>query len=312
MGATGYLHHSSFLEHDAGPGHPESPARARAVEEALRRSGLAGSLELDEAEPADRELLGRLHTPGHVDAVEAAARRAPVQLDPDTRVSAASWDAAVRAAGAAVHASDRVREGAWRNAFVCARPPGHHAERGRAMGFCLFNNVAAAALHLREQGAERVAIVDFDVHHGNGTQHRFEDDPSVFYASLHQWPHYPGTGAESERGTGEGEGATLNVPLSAGTGDAEWRAAMDERVLPALEGFAPEFLLISAGFDAHADDMLSGTRLTSEGFRQLTRSLLAFAREHCGGRVVSLLEGGYHLDALAASAHAHVEELVSA
>ena len=200
----------------------------------------------------------------------------------------------------------------WNNAFVACRPPGHHAERDRAMGFCLYNHVAIAAEHLRRShGLERVAILDWDVHHGNGTQHIFEKDPNVFYASLHQFPHYPGTGAASERGLADGEGATLNCPMDSGSGDSQWMASFESQIRPELEAFRPDFLLISAGFDAHRDDPLASCELTSAGFRELTRAALALAETSAKGRLVSLLEGGYDLTALADSALAHLEELSS-
>jgi acetoin utilization deacetylase AcuC-like enzyme len=209
-----------------------------------------------------------------------------------------------------VRAVDLVLDGVCDNAFVPARPPGHHAERAEAMGFCLFNNAAIAAAHLRlRRGLGRVAILDWDVHHGNGTQHLFEADPAVFYASLHQWPLYPGTGKADERGRDAGEGATLNAPQPPGAGDREWLAALDGTILPALEAFRPEFLVVSAGFDAHERDPLAQTRLSTEAFGRMTASALDLARRCCGGRLVSLLEGGYDLDALADSVAAHVAEL---
>jgi acetoin utilization deacetylase AcuC-like enzyme len=203
-------------------------------------------------------------------------------------------------------------DGVWANAFVACRPPGHHAEAREAMGFCLFNNVAVAAAHLRiRRGVERVAILDWDVHHGNGTQHIFEADPSVFYASLHQWPWYPGTGAADECGIGAGDGATLNCPMRAGTGDREWLHALETQVFPALEAFDPGFVLVSAGFDAHERDPLSHTRVTTDGFRRMTELAKALAASRCGGRLVSVLEGGYDLGALAESVEAHVAELLA-
>jgi acetoin utilization deacetylase AcuC-like enzyme len=206
-----------------------------------------------------------------------------------------------------------VWKGTWSSAFVAARPPGHHAERDSAMGFCVFNNVAVAAAHLVEVlGAERVAIVDWDVHHGNGTQHLFERDPRVFYASLHQWPLYPGTGARSERGIGEGEGRTLNLPQPPHAGDAQWLGAFERELLPALEDFDPSIVLVSAGFDAHRDDPLAQTELTTSAFATMTERLLELARSRCKGRLVSLLEGGYDLGALSDSVEAHVAALVRA
>ena len=203
-------------------------------------------------------------------------------------------------------------DGTWKNAFVVTRPPGHHAERSTARGFCLFNHAAVAAAHLRAaRGLERVAILDWDVHHGNGTQHLFERDPSVFYASLHQWPLYPGTGLATERGLGPGEGATLNSPQPPGAGEREWLGALERDILPALEAFAPDFVIVSAGFDAHADDPLAQTKLATESYARMTRLVLDLARRSSQGRLVALLEGGYDLDALSASVEATVGELVS-
>ncbi len=246
-----------------------------------------------------------------VSASATSSGQRTVPLDGDTNASGRSFEVATRAAGGLLLACERVLAGDWSNAFCAVRPPGHHAESDRAMGFCLFNNVAVAAAALRARGLERVAIVDWDVHHGNGTQHLFEDDPSVFYASLHQWPLYPGTGAAEERGRGDGEGATLNAPMPAGSTDRDWLGVMEERVLPALEAFAPEFVLISAGFDAHRLDPLAGVELTEEGYRGMTRGLLDLARRTASGRVVSVLEGGYSLEGLSLSAAAHVGELVA-
>jgi len=312
---TAFVTSPLFARHDTGPGHPERADRLAAIERRLEASGLLRELEVVEAPAAARAALERVHDARYLDAVEAAiARGARVLDEGDTRVSADSLRAALAAAGGAVRAVDLVleaeRKGERARAFVGARPPGHHAERAEAMGFCLFNNAAVAAAHLRaERKVERVAILDWDVHHGNGTQHVFEEDPAVFYASLHQWPLYPGTGLAEERGTGAGEGATLNCPLPPGSGDREWLGALERTILPALESFRPGFILVSAGFDAHARDPLAQTRLTTEAFGEMTRSVLDLARRTCGGRLVSLLEGGYDLDALAASVEAHVGAL---
>jgi acetoin utilization deacetylase AcuC-like enzyme len=310
MTATGLVHHPLCLEHFAGPFHPERPERLTAILDRLRSSGLTSELELVEASAAPLDAIARVHSSALIREIERAASSGRAQLDDgDTYVSDDSYAAALRAAGGGIDAAERVLSGEWKNAFVAVRPPGHHAEETHAMGFCLFNNVAIVAKHLRARGVERVAVVDWDVHHGNGTQHLFERDPSVFYASLHQFPHYPGTGARRERGIGAGEGATLNCPMPAGSGDREWLAAFESDVLRALEDFRPQFVLVSAGFDAHRDDPLSGTRVTEEGFRAMSRGLLALAERHAQGRVVSLLEGGYQLESLASSALAHVEEL---
>jgi acetoin utilization deacetylase AcuC-like enzyme len=309
---TGLVTHPLFGRHDTGHGHPERAARLAAVLRRLDESGLASRLDRLEPDPAPVAWITRVHDEDYVAGVERACAAGVRVLDAgDTTVSRESYDAALVAAGGAVQAVDRVMDGTWTNAFVACRPPGHHAEVRAAMGFCLFNNVAVAAAHLRARGVERVAILDWDVHHGNGTQHAFESDPSVFYASLHQWPWYPGTGAATERGVGAGEGATLNCPMSAGTGDVEWLRAVETKMLPALERFDPGFVLVSAGFDAHERDPLSHTRVTTDGFRRMSELVLALATSRCGGRVVSLLEGGYDLGALADSVETHVATLLA-
>jgi len=316
VGSTGFVFHPVFLEHDTGAGHPERPARLIAILERLESGGVLADLERLEPRAATAAEVELVHAPGHLDALRDACAEAGdglFHLDPDTPVCRASAEAALRATGAALEALERVATGTWRNAFCAVRPPGHHAERSRAMGFCLLNHVAICArVAQAHHGLRRVAIVDWDVHHGNGTQQAFEGDPDVFYASLHQGPFYPGTGAEHERGRGAGAGTTLNCPLAAGTGNAEWIAAFEERVLPALADFAPDLVLVSAGFDAHRLDPLAGVELDEEGFRALSRGVLGLAARTAGGRLVSLLEGGYHLDALARSVEVHVQELLAA
>lgn len=310
MSRTGLVAHAAFERHDTGVGHPERSARYAAVLDGLERSGLRAQLDSIEAPLADRTLVERVHEPRYVAHVEASIAAGRRLLDEgDTRVSSASFDAALRAAGGACEAVERVVDGRWRNAFVVARPPGHHAEREHAMGFCVFNSAAIAAVRARDLGIERVAIVDWDVHHGNGTQHLFERDPRVFYASLHQWPLYPGTGARDERGLGDGEGATLNLPQAIGAGDREWLRAFDDELVPALERFAPRLVIVSAGFDAHARDPLAQTQLSTSAFERMTEGLMEIARAHAGGKLVSLLEGGYDLEALAQCAEAHVGRL---
>jgi acetoin utilization deacetylase AcuC-like enzyme len=301
--------HPAALAHDTGEGHPECPDRVRYV---LR------ALEVQEFSPLLRELaplapieaLAAAHSQAHVDGI-LAMQPAPGQLaaiDGDTFVSAGSIEAARRASGGAMAAVDAVMEGWAKAAFVAMRPPGHHAERNRAMGFCLFNNAAVAAYHARARwGLTRIAVVDFDVHHGNGTQDIFAPDKNLFYASSHQHPCYPGTGMAYEHGVA---GNVVNMQLAPGTGSKEFRTAWAEGIIPALASFGPELLIISAGFDAHAADPLAQLRLREADFAWVTQALLAVADGHCPGRVVSLLEGGYDLDALASAAAAHVRALM--
>ena len=305
---TGFVEHSIFLRHDTGPAHPECKERLESVLAHLEETGLGAELDRVEAPLVALDAVRRVHTDDYVAEVERRIRAGERQLDwGDTVVSSDSWEAARRASGGALECVDRVMRGDWKNAFLAARPPGHHAEHDRAMGFCLFNNVAVAARHLiDEHGLDRVAILDWDVHHGNGTQHSFERDPNVFFASLHQWPHYPGTGSDKERGLGDGEGATLNCPMRMGSNDADYLRAFEAQVLPALEEFAPQFLLISAGFDAHVEDPLSGTLVTEDGYAEMSKLACDLAERHCGGRIVSLLEGGYDLGALARSVATHL------
>jgi acetoin utilization deacetylase AcuC-like enzyme len=303
------LTHPDCLKHEMGAQHPERPDRLRAVADALSGDAFA-ALRREEAPLADIAEIELLHPAAYVDAVRAAEpKKGHVWLDPDTAMSPGSWNAALRATGAAIYAVDQVMTGAAKNAFCATRPPGHHAEPARAMGFCFFNNVAIAAMHARaKHGAERVAVVDFDVHHGNGTQAAFWSDKNLFYASTHQMPLFPGTGALSETGAGN----IWNAPLSPGDGRDHFQKAFLSRILPALDNFAPDLLLISAGFDAHRDDPLAQIELVEPDFAWATAKLADVADKHAGGRVVSTLEGGYNLEALAKSSAAHVEVLIDA
>jgi acetoin utilization deacetylase AcuC-like enzyme len=300
--------HSACLEHDPGAYHPESPARLRAVLEALEAPEFA-RLERRDAPEAAIEDLARVHPRLFVERLLAAVPlTGHVAIDADTVISPASGRAALRAAGAVTAAVDAVVAGEADNAFCAVRPPGHHAEPGRAMGFCLFNNIAVGALRAREaHGLARVAAIDFDVHHGNGTQARFADDPTLFYGSTHQSPLYPGTGAASETGVGN----IVNAPLPPLAGSQQFRMAMTRKILPALDAFRPEMVLISAGFDAHRHDPLAQLLLEEADYTWATEQLLDIARRHAAGRVVATLEGGYDLPALAASAAAHVRALMS-
>jgi acetoin utilization deacetylase AcuC-like enzyme len=299
--------HPSSLEHDTGSGHPERADRLRAVHEALAAPEFS-PLQRRDAPIAKTSGIARVHRPDYIDALlEAVPRQGLVRIDADTVMSAGSGEAALHAAGAVMAAADAVMAGEAANAFCAVRPPGHHATPARGMGFCLFNNVAIGAAHLRAtHGLTKIAIVDFDVHHGNGTQAMFERDPDVLFASTHEYPLYPGTGAASERGVGN----VFNVPLSSGSGSAEFRAGMEKVILPALRAFKPEFILVSAGFDAHVRDPLASLRFDEEDYAWVTMRLREMAGEFCAGRMVSTLEGGYDLTALAASVAVHVRELM--
>ncbi len=307
--AVALFTHRACLGHDTGPYHPECAERLRAIHAALEAERFAPLLR-EEAPRASREALTRVHPEAYVEAILALrpAEGEFVQLDADTVMSAGSAEAALRAAGAAVAAVDAVMEGWARAAFAAVRPPGHHAEAARAMGFCLFNNAAVAAAHARARwGLARVCVLDFDVHHGNGTESLVAADPALFYVSTHQSPAYPFTGAAGERG---GFDNIRNRPLPPGTGSAAFRAAWAEELLPAVERFAPELLVVSAGFDAHKADPLAALRLETADFGWITERIVALADRICAGRVVSVLEGGYDTVALAASVAAHVGALM--
>jgi len=298
-----------FLEHLVLPGQPERPDRLRAIAQSLAEEPF-DALVRKGAVAADEDALMLAHDEDYVALIrDAAPTEGFVRLDPDTAMMSKTWTVARHAAGSAMLAVDDVLSGSVKNAFVAARPPGHHAERDRAMGFCFFNNAAIAARHAqRSHGIRRVAIVDWDVHHGNGTQAIFYEDPTVLYASTHQMPLYPGTGAESERGVGN----IFNAPLPPGADGAAFRTAFSRKVIPAVDAFQPELVIVSAGFDAHWRDPLASLKLKEEDFAWATVEVLALAERHAGGRVVSLLEGGYDLTGLADSVAAHVGELMKA
>jgi acetoin utilization deacetylase AcuC-like enzyme len=309
---VGLVLDSRFEDHRTAPGHPERPERNAATRSRLEAGGLAARCRLVALEEATEELLTSVHHPDHVRRVDEACRRgAPLIDSMDTSISEESATVARLAAGSLVALCREVAEARLRRGFASVRPPGHHAERDLAMGFCLFNNVAIAARSLQKgHGIERVLIVDWDVHHGNGTQHLFEEDASVFYFSVHQWPLYPGTGAASERGKGSGAGATLNRPVPPGSGDEDFLFALTDSLVPAAERFRPQFVLVSAGFDAHERDPLGGLEVTTSAFVEATRIVRDLADRFAEGRLVSVLEGGYDLEALADSTAAHVEALL--
>lgn len=299
--ATGYVYDPIFLEHDLR-GHPENQQRLRQILGVLEQRGMLERLAHIPAVPITHERLERVHAPRYIEQVRRVAERGGGHLDMDTYVRSASYDAALMAAGGLVEATRAVLDGELDNAFALVRPPGHHALRARGMGFCLFNNVAVAARYaLAEQGLDRVLIVDFDVHHGNGTQDEFEADPAVMYISTHQYPHYPGTGYWNETGSGAGEGSIVNVPLGGGVGDEGFARIFEEIVGPAAWRFQPELILVSAGYDAHWDDPLAYMQLSIGGYTAIAQALKDLSEELCGGRVVFTLEGGYHLEALAYS-----------
>jgi acetoin utilization deacetylase AcuC-like enzyme len=309
---TAIVHHKVYEEHDTGDFHPERPERYAAVMRALREdAGLWPRLLEVEAPAATRTVIQSAHTAQLFKRVEHAISEGLQHLDADTVVSLRSLDAAMHAAGGACRAVDLVMNGETDNAFIPARPPGHHATREHSMGFCLFNTVAVAARYAqsRYKEIERVAVVDWDVHHGNGTQGIFYDDPSVFFFSAHQYPWYPGTGARGETGHGRGRGYTLNVPLRAATPAAEHRRAFESAVSEVASRFSPDLIIVSAGFDSRAGDPLGQLLLGDDDFAAMTRTLKAWAREACGGRLVSCLEGGYNLSTLGGAVRAHVRAL---
>ncbi len=308
---VGFSTHHNFLTHLTGPGHPEAPLRLQAISDHLHSVGLWAKLVGLEPLPASRRIMELVHPPSYIDRIEAACRMGPTALDADTIVSPGSWKAALRSVGAVTQAIDRVVSGTLQSVFCAVRPPGHHALVERAMGFCFFNNVAIGARYAQQHhGLSRILIVDWDVHHGNGTQEIFYEDNSVFYFSTHQVPFYPGTGSAEETGRGAGQGATLNVPLPAGAGDDEIIEAFRSQLMPVAERFRPELILISAGFDAHRDDPLAHLTVTESGFAELTRMTREIAEAHARGRIVSVLEGGYHPIALGRSVEAHLRALI--
>ena len=310
--ATGFVYDDIYLRHKTSSGHPERPERLEAIVTRLQTAGLLETLTRIKPRSAEEKWLTAVHSAEHIATLrELHAEGNRYAGTRDTPISESSYEVAIQAAGGVLAAVDSVMKGDVQNAFCAVRPPGHHATRDKAMGFCLLNNVVIAARYVQKKhNLPKVLIVDWDVHHGNGTQDIFYEDPSVFYFSVHQYPFYPGTGSADERGAGEGKGQTLNVPLSAGSGDREFRQTLSSKLLPAAREFQPDFVLVSAGFDAHEDDPLGQMRVTTEGFAELTRIVKQIADEQCQGRLVSVLEGGYDLEGLATSVEAHVRILI--
>ncbi len=312
MYKTGLIYHTDYLKHHTGPLHPESPQRLTAIMDYLEKGIIMSRLVKIDPHPADKSWIEKIHP---IEYIEGINNKSPNEglryLEPDTPISPYSYETALLAAGGLLTAIDKIMDGDINNAFCAVRPPGHHAEPDRVMGFCLFNNIAVAARYLQiHYRLKKILIIDWDVHHGNGTQDVFYDDPTVMYFSIHQYPHYPGTGSTEETGIGKGLGFTINVPMSGGMGDKEYIKAFEETLSPAAEGFEPDFILISAGFDAHADDPLAGMMVTDEGFEELTRIVKGIAKRYCDGRIISALEGGYNLNALARSVERHLSVLI--
>ncbi len=307
---TGFAYHPDYLDHDTGPNHPERPDRLRASLAALQESEVWEQLHPIEPVPASVAQICYAHNPAYPEHIRRHCEQ-EIPLTYDTTVGHESYDIALLSTGGVLRVAEAVAIGTVQNAFAMVRPPGHHATQGQSMGFCLFNNIAIAARYLqREHGVGKVAIVDWDVHHGNGTQDIFYEDETVFFFSIHQSPLYPGTGSSYERGSGKARGTTLNMPMPEGSGDDEYIAVFTDVLIPALRDFSPEVILISAGFDAHYLDPLAGTELTADGFSKLTDLILELAEETASGRVISALEGGYSLEGVSESVVRHVEHLL--
>lgn len=315
MKRTGFLYDERYLLHDTGPNHPESPDRLRAIYQGIKQAGLLPNLTLIQAMRADLEWIETVHSKNYIKRFEAACRSGNSTFDsPDNQMCAETFETALLAVGGVLDTVRQVMTGQIDNAFCAVRPPGHHAEREFAMGFCYFNNVAIAARYLQAEWAiQRVGIVDFDVHHGNGTQHIFEEDPTVFYYSIHQHPTFafPGTGRVFETGEGEGVGTIRNYPVLPGHGDKEYQGLVERDLMPVMEAFSPEVILVSAGFDAHVDDDMSDIQLSTEGFSRIMQRIVALAQHCSNGRLISVLEGGYCIKRLPELAVNHVKILLN-
>lgn len=311
MSSLGFIYHPDYLKHNTGTGHPEKPERLASLVQHLLGTPLWGQMSHLRPTPAPIEWIHTVHPDRHTSMIKVRCQRGEQVLDEgDTHVGKESYDVALLAAGGVLQAIDEVMSGKLAHAFCAVRPPGHHAESSRVMGFCLFNNIAIGAKYAQNKhGISRVAILDWDVHHGNGTQRIFYEDDTVLYISLHQFPFYPGTGASSERGAGRGEGFTLNCPMGAGSVEKDYLDAFQAHILPALHRFRPQLLMLSAGFDAHKDDPLASINLTEDTFSRMTDMLLEISQKYCDDRIVSVLEGGYNLEALSRSVEAHLHAM---
>ena len=311
MNKTGYASDPFYLRHETEP-HPENPGRLTAIQNRLESSEFYNNLIPIQPRKATAEEIGMVHDSGYVASVKQSCADEVRNLDADTVISSNSYDAALLSAGAGMKAIDQLIDGNIHNAFCAVRPPGHHAEQDHAMGFCLFNNVGIAARYAQKtKGLNKIFIFDWDVHHGNGSQHSFYSDPSIYYSSMHQYPFYPGTGAGEETGTGDGLGTTLNLPMDAYSDDDDYLSAVEKKLIPEIQHYKPDLIIISAGFDAHQNDPLAQIQLTTDCFGKMTELLMGIARDVCDGRLLSMLEGGYDYDALSGSVQLHMQTLLT-
>ena len=311
MNKTGYISDPFYLKHENEP-HPENPGRLTAIKSKLESSKFYNNLALIQPRKATVEDIARVHDRGYIENVEQSCQNGVRNLDADTVICPDSYQAALLSAGAGLEALDKILDGTIDNAFCAVRPPGHHAEQNRSMGFCLFNNVGVIARYAQDvKKLEKVFIFDWDVHHGNGTQHSFYKDSSVYYSSIHQYPFYPGTGGVDETGTGDGLGSNLNLPMRAYSCDTDYINAIEHKLIPVIQKFNPDLIIISAGFDAHENDPLAQINLSTECYGKMTQKLMEIANDVCNGRILSMLEGGYDYSALADSVQLHVETLSS-
>ena len=311
MNKTGYISDPFYLKHKNEP-HPENPGRLNAIQKNIESSKYYNNLTLIQPRKATVEDIAKVHGTGYIRSVEDSCRNGVRNLDADTVISADSYQAALLSAGAGLEALDKILEGTVDNAFCAVRPPGHHAEQNKAMGFCLFNNVGVIARYAQDvKNIQKIFIFDWDVHHGNGTQHSFYKDSSIYYSSIHQYPFYPGTGGVDETGTGDGLGSNLNLPMQAYSCDADYINAIEHKLIPVIQKFNPDLIIISAGFDAHENDPLAQINLSTDCYGKMTQKLMEIANDVCNGRILSMLEGGYDYSALADSVQLHVETLSS-